>query len=280
VDYWAVVVARNAARHLPQTIDSLLNQKLTPQRITVVDDGSTDETPSILKHYSEKTTLMSVLHRPNLGYDIRRVPSNINLAWKHNADARINTSYFMISGDDCVYSDDYASQLINRMEANSKVVVSSGHPLSGGSHTREHSPSGSGRMVNCEFWRTTGGYPIKAGWETWLLYRAAQNGLKAVLYDDLTFDHARPRGAQHQFTYWGAAMGGLGYHPLYAMGRIAKNALVRSIGFKGSVNLFRGYLLSEIGSEDSFISPFEQPLRDFVCRQQSQRISRVVSSLL
>jgi glycosyltransferase involved in cell wall biosynthesis len=280
VDFWAVVVARNAAQHLPQTINSILKQKLSPTSVTVVDDGSTDESPIILNGYAEKTKGITVLRRPNLGYDIRRVPSNINLAWKYNFDSGLKTRFFMISGDDCVYPDNYASELISRMQANSKIVVASGHPSTGGNPTREHSPSGSGRMIDCNFWTDVEGYPLKAGWETWLLYKAAQRGLRAVLYDDLTFDHARPRGAQHQFTYWGAAMGGLGYHPLYAIGRITKNALVRSIGLKGCVNLIRGYLLSELGSDDSFISPFEKPLREFVFCEQSRRISHLVSSLL
>ena len=221
-----------------------------------------------------------MLTKPDLGYDIRRVPSNINLACNHNARAGLKTEFFMISGDDCIYPTTYAGTVIGRMRENRRVVIASGRPSAGGNLTREHSPSGSGRMVASRFWSQVGGYPSKAGWETWLLYKAAQMGFETRLYDDLQFEHARPRGAHHQFTYWGAAMGGLGYHPLYALGRIGKNALMRSIGAKGSVNLLRGYLLSQIGSDDPFISPFEQPLRRFIRREQGRRISGVVSSLL
>ena len=123
-------------------------------------------------------------------------------------------------------------------------------------------------------------YPVKAGWETWLLYAASEKGLKVDLFDDIFFEHLRPRGAKHQFVYWGAAMQTLGYHPLYVVVRIAKNALVRSVGLKGSMNMFRGYLQARLGSDDSFISPFEQPLRQFVNRKQTHRIADVVASLL
>jgi hypothetical protein len=94
------------------------------------------------------------------------------------------------------------------------------------------------------------------------------------------FEHFRPRGAKHQFIYWGAAMQTLGYHPLYAIGRIAKNALTTTVGLKGSINMLRGYLQALLGSDDPFVSPFESELRQFVCREQAQSIARVVISVL
>jgi hypothetical protein len=105
-------------------------------------------------------------------------------------------------------------------------------------------------------------------------------GMETRLYANLEFEHARPRGAKHQFTYWGAAMGGLGYHPLYVIGRITRNALIRSIGVKGAVNMLRGYLQSHLGSDDLFISPFDDSLRQFVKNHQKCRIQRIVATIL
>jgi hypothetical protein len=105
-------------------------------------------------------------------------------------------------------------------------------------------------------------------------------GLKTTLFHDLVFEHLQPRGAKHQFIYWGAAMQTLGYHPLYAMGRIAKNSLTTTVGMKGSINMLRGYLQAVWGSDDPFVSPFDPVLRQFVCQEQAQRIARVVMSIL
>jgi len=279
LEYWVVVVARNAAQHISRTINSILQQRTKPKIVIVVNDGSTDATGTILESYSKRNSI-NVLTNPDRGYDIRRVPSNINSACDYVAKAALRTDCFMISGDDCVYPPTYAETLLTRMRANTRVVIASGSPSANSNLTREHSASGSGRFVNSQFWFRVGGYPAKAGWETWLLYKAAQIGFESRLYNDLHYEHSRPRGSQHQFTYWGAAMGGLGYHPLYAMGRIARNALIRTIGLKGSTNLLRGYLLSKLGSDDPFISPFEQTLREFVVRQQTRRISSVISSRL
>ena len=277
MDYWVVVVTRNGADHLQITLDSVLSQSKSPIRVTVVDDGSTDHTARILQQYQKVANNVTIVTKPDRGYDIRRVPANINQAWAKNAD--LATKYFMISGDDCAYPTEYAAYLLARMQSNPRLVVASGRPTSGGASAQEHSPSGSGRMVHCAFWRQVGcEYPLKAGWETWLLYEAAENGFDVQLFDDLTYEHARPRGSGHQFFYWGAAMGTLGYHPLYATGRLVRNALVRSIGVHGVVNMSRGYLQSQLGSDDPFISPFDESFRQFVEYQQARRIRGIVAA--
>ncbi len=279
MSYWVAVVARNAAPHLSRTLDSLLRQTLKPEQITIVDDGSTDQTPQILRDYErEQASIVKLLTLPARGYDIRRVPSNINFAWKITAASGLKSDFFMISGDDCFYPAHYARALLARMETDQRVVVASGRPLSSGRLSREHSPSGSGRMINSNFWDQIGQtYPVKAGWETWLLYAARARGLKTQLFEEIVYEHLRPRGTKHQFLYWGAAMQTLGYHPLYVLGRMAKNLMVRP---KGSLNMLRGYLQAELGSDDAFISPFEPSLRSYVSLEQAHRIANVVVSFL
>jgi len=279
LSYWVVVVTRNGADHLAQTLMSLLSQTEAPKRVTVVDDGSTDETPNLLRSYAQLNDNLTVLTKPDRGYDIRRVPANINEAWAKEDD--LTTQYFMISGDDCTYPTSYAATLRARMDVDARLAVASGWPTTGGRHSEEHSPSGSGRMIRCSFWRGVGcAYPLRAGWETWLLYKAAEKGFEVKLFHDLTYAHARQRGAGHQFVYWGAAMSTLGYNPLYAMGRIAINALRPSFAPTRAVNMLRGYLQAELGSDDTFMRPYEHSLQSIVRQRQSERIARVVSSTL
>jgi len=282
LSYWVCVVARNAAAHLGPTLNSLLNQALQPKLIVIVNDGSSDSTTRILGEYQSKHPgFFRVLNLPDNGYDIRRVPRNINMAWMNTIREGVKTEYFMISGDDCAYPPNYARRLVSLMEAQRGIMVASGRPSTGGSVWREHSPSGSGRMIRCSFWEEIGGnYPVKAGWETWLLYKVLERGYEVELMDNLVFDHFRPRGAKHQFAFWGAAMFALGYHPLYALGRIAKNTVERNISVTGSLNMLRGYLQAGLGSSDPFISRFEESLREFVCTQQFDKIERIATNLL
>ena len=67
--YSAVVIARNEEKHIKETIKSILNQSISPHRVVVVDDGSTDSTPDILNemqvfvkripHHNENDTIFS-----------------------------------------------------------------------------------------------------------------------------------------------------------------------------------------------------------------------------
>jgi glycosyltransferase involved in cell wall biosynthesis len=282
VSYWVAVVTKDASDHLHPTLMSLLNQTLAPRRVIVVDDGSKDATPRILSEYERKRpSRVEVVSLPDRGYDIRRVPDNINRAWKAACNRGLETDYFMISGDDCIYPMEYARTVIARMVNESFTVVASGQPSSHGRLSKEHSPSGSGRMVKSSFWAEIGGsYPLKAGWETWLLYKAQEMGHRVELFRGVTFEHVRPRGAKHQLTYWGAAMHGLGYHPLYAIGRIGKNVATHATGVRGSVNMLRGYTQACLGSADPFISPFDTSLRQFVRHSQTRSIVRAASSVL
>jgi glycosyltransferase involved in cell wall biosynthesis len=270
-------VARNAAHHLSFTLTSLVNQTIRPAAIVVVNDGSSDETSEILAKATLKHPIIRVLDLPDRGYDIRRVPANINLAIASANE--LQTEYLMISGDDCTYPTDYFEAVVQGMDRNVRIVVASGRPSQSGVVAQEHSPSGSGRIVRSSFLDRVGNrFPVRAGWEAWLLYRAAQMGFETKLFDDLFYEHLRPRGSTHQFTYWGAAMYTLGYHPLYAMGRVAKNLVKRSP--RSALFLIRGYLTAALGSSDSFTKLFEPSLRKFVSRQQGREIGRRVVSVI
>jgi glycosyltransferase involved in cell wall biosynthesis len=274
--YAVIVPTRNGASTIKRTIDSILHQSLQAAQICVVDDGSTDETPNILNAFVNRDAIRLVT-RPDRGYDIRRVPANLNLAYSNLEGAFY---YLMISGDDCVYPKDYVRLVVSRMVSDPEIVVASGRPRTGRSLLSEHFPSGSGRVVRHSFWLSVGGgYPQKVGWEAWLLYKALQEGLNAALYPDLIYEHLRPRGSLHQFAYWGSAMHALGYHPLYALGRMAKNLVRRQIQTAGSVTMLSGYLRAILGSSDPFISPLEKPLRGFVHAWQANRIRQLVITL-
>ena len=48
-----LMAVRNAARHLPEAIDSVLAQTLTDFEFVIVDDGSTDDTARIIEAYDD-----------------------------------------------------------------------------------------------------------------------------------------------------------------------------------------------------------------------------------
>ena len=64
-----IIPAYNASRYLRETLDSVLAQTFRDYEVIVVDDGSTDETPSILKEYDGR---IRILRQPNQGLAMAR----------------------------------------------------------------------------------------------------------------------------------------------------------------------------------------------------------------
>ncbi|MBN1912735.1 MAG: glycosyltransferase family 2 protein [Pirellulales bacterium] len=58
-----VIPAYNASRHIHETLDSVLAQTFTDYEIIVIDDGSTDHTPEILKQYGANITVVRQTNR-------------------------------------------------------------------------------------------------------------------------------------------------------------------------------------------------------------------------
>lgn len=79
----------NRENYIRQAVDSVLNQSFRDFELLVVDDGSTDSTPEILKSYGNKLTL---IHQKNQGPEIAR-----------NAAAAIGQGEYLVYLD----SDDY-----------------------------------------------------------------------------------------------------------------------------------------------------------------------------
>lgn len=63
----AVVVNYNYARYLPEAIDSLLSQTVAFDEIVVVNDGSTDESMTVLERYLGSVTVIDIANRGQLG---------------------------------------------------------------------------------------------------------------------------------------------------------------------------------------------------------------------
>jgi glycosyltransferase involved in cell wall biosynthesis len=55
---------RDGGTYLAEAIDSILAQTVVPDEIVVVDDGSTDDTPAILRRYGDP---VRIVHQPPLG---------------------------------------------------------------------------------------------------------------------------------------------------------------------------------------------------------------------
>ena len=271
--YYAIVTCRNSENEIENAIISLLQQSTKPKYVIVVDDGSTDGTANILEGLKSKNDGFYVITNPDLGYDIGRVVKNwnsaINLARKLNLE---KTDYHMISTDDTHYEESYAEKIMNKMDADNKIAISSGNYDSNSYAT----PHGAGRFVRSSFFEEfLGLYPEKMGYESVILQMSLHHGFKNLVNNDARFSHTRQLGANHHFYEFGASMRTLGYHPLFVLGRFAQCFLTgQPIGRMGAVHMLY-YYLSYKPKQDGYDSMYDPEIRKAIRIRQRRRIKQI-----
>src|SRR5690349_5128474 len=65
--YALITPCRDEAAFLQTTIDTVAAQSIPPSKWVIVDDGSTDNTPSILKRAAEQYPYIQVIRREDRG---------------------------------------------------------------------------------------------------------------------------------------------------------------------------------------------------------------------
>lgn len=103
----------NTSRYLKIAIDSILNQSFENFELIVVDDGSTDESSSILEGYKNRNNRIKVLSQTNSGQSIAK---NIAL------DIALGKYVYFMDSDDILMEDALMS-CYNKAETNSLDLV-------------------------------------------------------------------------------------------------------------------------------------------------------------
>lgn len=67
-----LIPAFNAAKYLPQCLDSIVSQTYRDLQIVIIDDGSKDTTWSIMQAYARKDSRIEIYHQENQGVAVTR----------------------------------------------------------------------------------------------------------------------------------------------------------------------------------------------------------------
>jgi len=91
-----IIPVYNVEKYLRVCLDSVINQSYSDYEVIIVDDGSTDSSPSICDQYCSKDSRFQVIHQENMG-----------LASARNTGIRAaNGQYlYFIDSDDCIHPD-------------------------------------------------------------------------------------------------------------------------------------------------------------------------------
>ena len=237
-----VIAVRNEERRIGQVLRALDAQTAKPLCVVVVDDGSTDKTPDILRSMGEavgfvlRVITLPYHHDSKVGKPELAAVFNAGLAWLRGLDPR--PEFIMILGADHRLPEGYIEQIMGRLEKNPRLAVASGWIAD--EPYWEHAPRGSSMIVRSDFWDEAGGmqFPLAYGWESWLYLKASEQGYETRSFKDVPTRILRRTSMRKGIPY-GRAMYALGYYWPYAVGRCIL-AFPRSP--KGAVQMLAGYL--------------------------------------
>ena len=172
----AVIPARNEENFIGRTLAALFGQHTRPNRVIVVNDGSTDRTAEVASAAGAE-----VVDMPDRGYNVHGMPVlagviNRGLARLQERGYGSEDDYVLILGADHILPPEYITTVLDAMAEDRRLALCSGM-IEG---ERSIVPRGSGRVVRADFWQSIGcRYPENYGFETYLVLKAQPQDRRA-----------------------------------------------------------------------------------------------------
>ena len=193
--YILITPAKNEEKYLPKVAEAVIGQTMLPVLWVIIDDGSTDDTPRVIKNLESRFGWIKSIRLPPHPRDITFHYSYVckcgfDYAIQVSKTNAILYNFIGLLDADTVLETSYFEKLITEFSKNSRLGVASGHitdmpdkEISWADIKKDEPdrplPRGSGRLWRKECFFETEGYPIEPspdsisnvkanlrGWET------------------------------------------------------------------------------------------------------------------
>lgn len=203
-----------------QTIESVIAQSLPPSLWVIIDDGSTDETPRILREYAARHEWISIVTRVDRGH--RSVGPGVIDAFYAGYETVDRTQYdYVCKLDlDLRLPARYFEILIHRMNEDPRIATCSGKSYiqeNGHLIPERHGDDtslGMTKLYRLDRFEEIGGFVREVMWDGIDCHLCRMRGWIACSWDepDLRFVHLRPMGSSQQSIFVGRMRHGYGQY--------------------------------------------------------------------
>jgi glycosyltransferase involved in cell wall biosynthesis len=202
VRYVVISPAKDEARHIELTLQSMAAQTVKPAMWVIVDDGSSDATAEIVTRYAASHSFVRLVNHPHAG--ARRPGSPVVRAFNYGCSRLGGEGYDFIVKLDCdlSFAPDYFERLFARFAEDPQLGIASGIYLesdSAGQWQPVPMPSyhtfGASKVIRRRCFEDIGGFPAAAGWDTVDEIRAWNLGWRTAHFVDLPARHHKPEGS-------------------------------------------------------------------------------------
>ena len=201
--YYIVIPAHNEEKFIGFTLDSLLLQSVSPAKIVVVNDNSTDKTAAIVKSYGQQHPFISLIEKKS---DAIHLPgSKVIQAFQKGFDA-LDTDFDIIVklDGDLILPSNYFETIINKFQSDDTVGMAGGFAyiekngdwilenLTDNDHIR-----GAFKAYRKACFEQIGGLKPAMGWDTVDELLCKFYHWKVVTDASLKVKHLKPTGANY-----------------------------------------------------------------------------------
>ena len=276
--YVLITPVKDEEKYIEATLRSVAAQTLKPCRWIILDDGSSDATPEILRRYAEKYEWIQVVR---IERDANRLPGSAEIrAFVRGYEIIKDDEFdFVVKLDgDLELPPHYFEYLCDQFNADESLGLASGHYLE---HRKgrwnpipmpEYHVAGASKMYRKKCYTDIGGLEFSRAWDTVDEIRAWERGWTTRHFDELEFYHLKIEGSGvGQFrtnimcgeVYY-LSGGGIGFFLLKLLYRVQRS----SPFLLGSLSVLWGYLKCCISRRPKAVS--ESEARRY--RQMQRRI--------
>ena len=280
---------RDEARYVCNTLDAMLAQTVRPQEWLFVDDGSKDDTRSIIESYASEHPWIRVVSRENRGF--RQLGPGVIAAFNFGRERLQSQDYQYIAklDGDMSFPPKYLELMLDRLECEPRLAAVSGkvfRPEKGGfveEFMIDEMVAGQFKLYKRGAFDAIGGFTQTILWDGIDIHRCRIKG-----YTTLSFHHPEARLIHHRLmgssdtnvfkgrVRLGRGIWFMGYHPLYAIASGLFRMHERPYVIGGLI-IIASYVYATIRGEPQFEDrEFIRELR----RWQLQKLRRLPKQLL
>ena len=257
-----MIFARNEETILPKTLTALMSQELKPDKIILINDGSSDKTHDIAVDFG--CIVIDLEDDSKLGMGGPKMTKLHEIALSRFDES---FEYILQLDADHIIPSNYLSYLISEMKDNSNLVIAGS--LIDGKKSKE--PMGSGRLVRYKFHKLVmRDREVKYGVDVYPIWKARQLGYDFKVFNvDTNLQRKQGFGyKKSNFITVGETYKSLGYHPIVAFYMFFQSA-VHLNNIKVFFWQLKGYLKNNIEF-------YDEDLRKFVRTTQSTLIKNKI----
>jgi poly-beta-1,6-N-acetyl-D-glucosamine synthase len=255
--YVIITPVRNEERYLVETLESVVRQSVKPQKWILVNDGSTDQTGSIIDRASQQHSWITAVHRPDRGF--RKAGGGvIESFYDGYALVRDEPWDYLVKLDgDLTFDASFFADCFDRFNRDPQLGLGGGticKNLKGVlvAEAKGDPPfhvRGATKIYRRACWEAIGGLLKAPGWDTLDEIKANMLGWRTYSFPELKLHHHRHAGdADGAWKNWvknGRANFITGYHPLFMLVKCLQRLFTRPYVVAGlglGVGFFGCYL--------------------------------------